>query len=117
MHSPAVWQRAPFARPLTHAPPSQYGRAVVAQWLSDVHVVRQVVPAALHTKSPHDAVATAAQLPAALQPPRIVSVAPVQVADRHVVSSAGNVHAVGDAALHAPAQVPPPPHAARVPRG
>ena len=49
---------APFARPLTHAPPSQYGRAVVAQWLSDVHAARHAVPVALQTKSPHGIVAT-----------------------------------------------------------
>jgi hypothetical protein len=116
-HSGAVWQRAPFARPLTHAPPSQYGLAVVPHWLSEVHVDRHAVPPGLQTRSPHDVVAGLGQLPAPLQPARAVNVAPAQLAARHVVSSPGYVHAVGDAAVHAPAHAPLPVHAPRVPCG
>jgi hypothetical protein len=88
-HSWAVRQRAPFDRPLTHVPPSQYGRAVVAHWLSDVHVSRQAVPPLLQTRSPHDVVAAVEQLPAPSQPARAVSVVPEQLGSWQVASAPG----------------------------
>jgi hypothetical protein len=116
-HSCALWQRAPFDRPLAHAPPSQYGLAVVPHWLSDVHVARHAVPPALHIRSPHELVAGLAQLPAPLHPARAVSVAPAQLADRQVTSSPGYEQAVADAEVHEPAHGLLPAHAARVPWG
>jgi hypothetical protein len=63
--------------------------AGVAHWLSDVHAVRHAVPFGLQVKSPHELVVAAAQLPAALQPPRVVKVALAQLAVRHVTASPG----------------------------
>ena len=114
-HSCVDWQAAPFDRAATQTPASQYGRAAVAQCASDVHVARHAVPLALHSRSPHGIVAIAGQAPAPLHPARKVSVAPAQLASRQVTSVPGYVHAVADAALHAPAHESVPAQAPRVP--
>jgi hypothetical protein len=114
-HSCVDWQAAPFDRAATQTPASQYGRAAVAQCASDVHVTRHAVPLALHSRSPHDIVAAGGQAPAPLHPTRKVSVAPAQLASRQVTATPGYVHAVADAALHAPAHELVPAQAPRAP--
>jgi hypothetical protein len=107
----------PAGRAAVHADAWQYGSGAT-QSASCWQEVRHDVPALLQARLPAQALAAGvAHAPFPSQYAVGVREVPLQLCARQVLEVPGNVHAVREAAVHAPAQAPLPPQAVRVPCG
>jgi hypothetical protein len=116
-HAELAEQALAFGAWLEQLPDTQNGAAELQSALP-VQLVKQAVPALLQAKLPGQLlVLTAGHWPAPLHAAAAVSFEPWQLCGRHEVLLPGNVQLVREPVLHAPAQLPAPPQAARPPRG
>lgn len=116
-----LWQAAlleqalPFGALSVQLPETQSGAAEVQSALP-VQLVKHAVPALLQSKLPGQLlVLSAGHWPAPSHDAAAVSFEPWQLCGRH--APVGKAQLVREPALHAPAQLPLPPQAARPPRG
>lgn len=108
-------QALPLGALSVQLPETQNGAAEVQSALP-LQLVRHAVPALLHSKLPGQLlVLTAGHWPAPSQEAAAVSFEPWQLCGRQ--AALGKPQLVREPALHAPAQLPLPPQAARPPRG
>jgi hypothetical protein len=115
--SPSLLQLEPAGRADVHAAARQYGDGATqsaSRWQELRHDVWALSQARLPV---HALAAVVAHVPLPSQNAVGVKVFPVQLCARQVLEVPGNVHAVREADLHAPAQAPLPLQGPRVPCG